>query len=177
MRKEMRIAGFGGQGVITIGVLAAIAAGQFGDQYVAQTQSYGPEARGGACKTDVVFSDAPIDYIKILNLDAMVVMSQAALDKYESGLSDDGLLLVDSTLVHNVPERFTNVHRIPATELAEAMNLKVAANVCMFGALASLTGWITPESCREAIAVQFPGKLLARNNEAFDKGFNYFKQA
>ena len=175
MRKEMRIAGFGGQGVITIGVLAAIAAGQFGDQYVAQTQSYGPEARGGACKTDVVLSDEPIDYIKTLNLDAMIVMSQSALDKYESGLSDDGILLVDSTLVHNVPERFTNVHRIPATELAEAMNLKVAANSCMFGAMTYIMKWITPEACKSALEVQLPPKILIKNLEAFDKGFNYFK--
>ena len=103
-------------------------------------------------------------------------MSQAALDKYESGLSDNGLLLVDNTLVHRIPERFSCVNQIPATELAEAMGLKVAANVCMFGALAALTGWISPESCRSAIEVQFPGKVLARNIEAFDKGFNYFKQ-
>lgn len=174
MRKEVRIAGFGGQGVITIGVLAAIAVGQFGGTHVAQTQSYGPEARGGACKTDVVFSDAPIDYIKPLNLDAMVVMSQAALDRYATGLSDDGMLLVDSTLVHMVPERFIRVSRIPATEAVESLGLKVAANVCMFGALASLTGWLTPESCKSALAAQLSAGILAKNNEAFDTGFAYF---
>ena len=174
MRKEIRIAGFGGQGVITIGVLAAIAAGQFEGAHVAQTQSYGPEARGGACKTDVIFSDTPIDYIKTLKLDAMVVMSQAALDKYAGDLDDGGILLVDDTLVHSVPERFTRVSRIPATELAEAMNLKVAANVCMLGALASLTGWLQPQSCKSALATQLPANILAKNNDAFDKGFSYF---
>ena len=173
MRKEIRIAGFGGQGVITIGVLAAIAAGQFGALHVAQTQSYGPEARGGACKTDVVFSSEPIDYIKTLNLDAMVIMSQTALDKYADGLADDRLLLVDSTLVHRIPERFTRVYRVPATELAEGMSMKVAANVCMFGAFAALTGLLKPETCRAALEVQLPGKILAKNYEAFDKGFDY----
>ena len=174
MRKELRIAGFGGQGVITIGVLMAKALGQYGESHVAQTQSYGPEARGGACKTDVVTSDAEIDYIKPMNLDVMAAMSQPSLNAYESSLRDDGRLLVDSTLVSEVPERFKDVVSVPATSLAEdQLGMKVVANVIMFGALARATGWANPEACKKAIADTVPKKALEKNYEAFDLGYSY----
>ncbi|MDR2743961.1 MAG: 2-oxoacid:acceptor oxidoreductase family protein [Desulfovibrio sp.] len=172
MRKEIRIAGFGGQGVITIGVLLAKALGQFGGVDVAQTQSYGPEARGGACKTDVVFSDEEIDYIKPLALDGMAVMSQPALDCYASGLSDSGLLLLDSTLVEKIPPRFMTVWNIPATSLAEEkLGTRVVANVVMFGALAKATGWTTDEACKKALADTSPEQFLDKNYAAFDLGY------
>ena len=172
MLKEIRIAGFGGQGGITIGVLLAKALGQFGDAAVAQTQSYGPEARGGACKTDVVLSDMEIDYIKPLALNCMAVMSQPALDSYAASLPDASLLVVDETLVETLPARFTNVHKLPATALAEEkLGMRVAANVVMFGALAKVTGWVTVEACKKALADTFPAKILEKNNSAFDLGY------
>ena len=172
MRNELRVAGFGGQGVITIGVLMAKALGQYGDAYVAQTQSYGPEARGGACKTDLVTSDLEIDYIKPVKLNVMASMSQPSLDAYAGSLPDEGLLIVDSTLVSNVPARFKNVSSLPATALAEdKLGMKVVANVIMFGALAKVTGWATPEACRKAIADTVPKKALEKNYEAFDLGY------
>lgn len=172
MRKELRIAGFGGQGVITIGVLMAKALGQYGDRHVAQTQSYGPEARGGACKTDVVTSDSEIDYIKPVKLDVMAAMSQPALDAYAQTLADDGTLVIDSTLVTDVPGRFANVAAIPATAMAEeVIGMRVVANVIMFGALARITGWASPEACRQAIADTVPPKALDKNYTAFNLGF------
>jgi len=174
MRREVRIAGFGGQGVISIGVLLAKAAGQFGGQEVAQTQSYGPEARGGACKTEVILSDSAIDYIKPLDLDLLVAMAQPAFDTYCAALKDGVRLLLDSTMVTDVPARFSNVARIPVTELAETqMGQKVVANVIMLGALASLTGWVTPESCKDALKATFPPKILDKNQAAFDLGYTY----
>ncbi len=115
MRKELRIAGFGGQGVITIGLLIAKAVGQYGEQDVVQTQSYGPEARGGACKTEIVVSDSTIDYIKVLNLDTLVAMSQPAFNTYCKDLPADGELLIDDTLVKDIPEKYTNVKKISLT--------------------------------------------------------------
>ena len=82
MRNEVIFAGFGGQGVVKAALLLALAAGLHENKEVAQTQSYGPEARGGACRSEVVISDEEIDYIKALNIDSFVVMSQPALDKY-----------------------------------------------------------------------------------------------
>ncbi len=172
MRQEIRIAGFGGQGVITIGVLLAKGIGQFAGKPVAQTQSYGPESRGGACKTDVVISDTEIDYIKPLKLDALLAMSQPGLNGYESSLPDDGLLLIDSSLVTEVPARFKSVWSIPATNLAEMdMGMRVVANVIMFGALARVTGWISPELCKKALEDTMPKKVIAKNLEAFDLGY------
>jgi len=174
MRREVRIAGFGGQGVISIGVLLAKAAGQFGGQDVAQTQSYGPEARGGSCKTDVILSDSAIDYIKPLDLNLLVAMAQPAFDTYSAALKDDVLLLLDSTMVTTVPERFSNVARIPVTELAETkMGQKVVANVIMLGALAHVSGWVTPEACKSALAATFAPKILDKNYAAFDLGYAY----
>ncbi len=172
MRKELRIAGFGGQGVISIGVLLAKGLGEFDGKPVAQTQSYGPESRGGACKTDIVTSDTDIDYIKPLNLDAMLVMSQPALNLYGDSLQDDHLLLVDSTLVSEIPARFSNVWSVPATGIAEEeMGMRVVANVVMFGALAKATGWISSETCKKALEDTFPAKVIAKNFSAFDAGY------
>jgi len=174
MRREVRIAGFGGQGVISIGILLAKAAGQFNGQEVAQTQSYGPEARGGSCKTDVVLSDSAIDYIKPLDLNILVAMAQPAFDTYRAPLRDEVLLLLDSTMVTEVPARFANVWRIPVTELAETkMGQKVVANVIMLGALAQVSRWVTPEACKEALRATFPPKILDKNHAAFDLGYTY----
>lgn len=177
MRKEIRIAGFGGQGVISIGMLLAKGLGQFDDKPVAQTQSYGPESRGGACKTDVVTSDTDIDYIKPMNLDAMLVMSQPALNLYGEALADDKLLLIDTTLVKDIPARFSNVWGISATAIAEEeMGLRVVANVVMLGALAASTGWISSETCKKALEDTFPAKVLTKNYIAFDAGFSRVTQ-
>lgn len=173
MRDEIRIAGFGGQGVITIGILLAKAAGGHGTLEVAQTQSYGPEARGGACKTDVVISDAPIDYIKPLDLKRIVVMAQPALDAYGPGLADDALIIADSGMVTAIPSRFSRVVTAPVTSLAEGLGMKLLANVCMFGVLAKTLGWVTREQAMLAIADQIPAKFLEKNHEAFDLGYSY----
>ena len=174
MRREIRIAGFGGQGVITVGILLAKATGEFRRQYVAQTQSYGPESRGGACKTDVVISDDEIDYIKPVALDWLLAMSQPALDRYGPELGAQGKLLVDSSLVTSIPERFAVMLRIPATNLADKeLEFPVAANVVMFGALAKVTGWVDAEACLQAISGTVPAKVLEKNTQAFHLGYTY----
>ncbi len=173
MRDEVRIAGFGGQGVITIGMLLARAMGQFGDIEVAQTQSYGPEARGGACKTDVVFSDEPIDYIKPLDLKNLVVMAQPALNAYGPGLADDARILADATLVTDIPARFSNVVTLPATDLAErTFKVKMLANMIMFGALLRLTGWAGMEQALKAEESHFSETWHERNRSALELGYN-----
>ena len=177
MRNEIRIAGYGGQGVITIGVFLAKAAGQFGNMYVAQSQSYGPEARGGACKTDVVLSDAPIDYVKPLHLGYLLSMHQPAFNKYSATLPDDTFILVDSTLVHDIPPRFTRTYKIDATAIAESLGLKVAANIVMLGALAKLTGWVSRDECERVLEENLPARFLEKNKEAFDRGYDAFDRA
>lgn len=173
MRDEIRIAGFGGQGVISIGMLLARSVGQFGDMEVAQTQSYGPEARGGACKTDVVISDETIDYIKPLNLSKLVVMAQPALNIYGPELPDDACIIADTTLVTEIPSRFSTVYSLRATELAEQeLKGKVLANMIMFGALLRVTGWAPLEKAVQAVENHFHSQWHARNNAALELGYN-----
>jgi 2-oxoglutarate ferredoxin oxidoreductase subunit gamma len=175
MRKEIQLAGFGWQGVISIGVLIALAAGRFEGKEVAQTQSYGPEARGGACKAEVIISDSEIDYIKTIKPDILVTMSQPALDKYIGNLDpEQSTLIIDNTLVEQIPKEFKNVYRIPATQIAEGkIGLRVVANVIMFGAFARISGLISSDACLKALEAYLPSKVLKKNHEAFNEGFNY----
>ena len=127
------MAGFGGQGIVLMGVILAEAAGYYEDLEIAQTQSYGPEARGGACRAEVVLSDKTIDYTKTLNADVFVAMSQPALDRYLPEIDPNhARVFVDDTLVTKVPEEVKHLRRVPATQLAR----KNAA-----------TGWWLTSSC------------------------------
>ncbi len=133
MRKEVRIAGFGGQGVVTLGTILAVAAGIHENLEVAQTQSYGPEARGGACRSDVVISDEPIDYTKPLALDLFIALSPAALEQYWAEVREGGtVVLVDKTLVPRTPDHSPPVLAIEATRIAEEeFKDRVVANMIM----------------------------------------------
>ena len=146
MRIEIRIAGFGGQGVILAGVTVAQAAGVYADLEVAQTQSYGPEARGGACKCDVVTSSNRILYPKVQKPSVLVAMSQPALDKYASDADPEKtVLVVDSSLVSEVPAGFARVVKVPATDIAEkTFGKRVVANMVILGAVAAAAPEVLP---------------------------------
>lgn len=174
MRQEVRFAGFGGQGIISMAIVLAHAAGQFEGLQVAQTQSYGPEARGGACKAEVVLDTEEIDYIKAIEPDVFVAMSQPALDKFAAALKKDGLLIVDETMVSRVPEEVKNVLSVKATEIAEnTLGGKLFANIFMLGVAVGISTMVSPDSVRKALEAIMPPKHLARNIAAFDAGLNY----
>ena len=139
------------------------AAGIFQDLQVAQTQSYGPEARGGACRSEIVISDEPIDYIKPVKLDYFLVMSQPAFDKYAPDLDPvKSLVLADSTLVKDGLSNMAKVHTVEATALAEQkLGKPLYANIIMLGALAKVRRYGKPGS---------PGKMLARQCAAQHPG-------
>jgi len=139
VRREVRIAGFGGQGVVTLGTILAVAAGIHENLEVAQSQSYGPEARGGACRSDVVISDEPIDYTKPLALDLFIALSPAALGQYWSEVRRGRtVVLVDKTLVSQTPDHSPPVWAIEATRIAEEeFKDRVVANMIMLGAMAA----------------------------------------
>jgi 2-oxoglutarate ferredoxin oxidoreductase subunit gamma len=179
MRREIRIAGFGGQGVITLGTIVAVAAGIHEDLEVAQTQSYGPEARGGACRSDVVLSDEPIDYTKPLSLDLFVALSQSGLDRYWGEvLEGKTLVLVDRTLVTKVPEHHPPVMGIEATRLAEEeLRERVAANMLLLGFLAARPGWIGYESFEKALKQQLNPKSLPASLAALKRGYELGKKS
>lgn len=172
MRKEILLAGFGGQGIISIGILIACAAGKYGGKHVAQAQSYGPEARGGACKAEVVIDDGEIDYIKTLDPNVFIVMSQLALDQYIGRIDPEkGIVIADSSLVTDIPSNYRNVYRIPATDIAEKMlGARLAANIVMFGTFSRITGYSSAEECKRAIEDNMAPKFHDLNFKAFEEG-------
>ena len=173
MRNEVMFAGFGGQGVIKAALLLAMAAGLYEDREVAQTQSYGPEARGGACRSEVVISDREIDYIKTVDVDTFIVMSQPAFDKYLAGIDPARTVVVaDTTLVQSIPESVTHLFSVKATHVAEKeLGQALFANIIMLGALAAITGLVTIASLGRALDGNVPDKTLELNRTALGRGF------
>lgn len=172
MRREVRIAGFGGQGVVTMGTILAVAAGIHDDLEVAQTQSYGPEARGGACRSDVVISDEPIDYTKPMALDLFIALSPAAVEQYWSEVQEGRtVVLVDKTLVPCPPDHSPPVLAIEATRIAEEeFKNRVVANMIMLGAMATYTGWISLRALENALEGRVPPQSLEISRKALRRG-------
>jgi len=176
MRLEIRVAGFGGQGVIRAGLVLAAAACIYGDKNAVQTQSYGPESRGGACKSEVVISDEDIDFPKVTEPDAVIVMSQEAYTNYAKDVKKGGILLLDSDLVPKQKE-IPNVRvlKVPATKIAEELGKTIVANVVMLGAFASITNLIDAEAIKKSILSNVPKGAEKLNIDAFEKGYDYGK--
>jgi 2-oxoglutarate ferredoxin oxidoreductase subunit gamma len=169
-RYEIRLAGSGGQGLILAGIILAEAAGVYDGKFVCQTQSYGPEARGGASKAEVVISEAEIDYPKVIQPDVLLAMNQKSLDNYLADLKPEGLLLVDATLVKEIPDHH-RVCAIPFTELARDRIGKVmTANVMALGALVQLTGAVSLPGLEAAVRARVPKGTEDLNRRALAAG-------
>jgi 2-oxoglutarate ferredoxin oxidoreductase subunit gamma len=174
-RYEIRLAGSGGQGVILAGVILAEAAGLYDGKFVAQTQSYGPEARGGASMAEVVISLEEIDYPKAVQPDALLALNQKSLDTYGLDLKPGGLLLVDATLVREIQEipDHQQVVAIPFTDLARAVTGKtLAANIVALGALAVLTRAVSLKALKAAVLARVPPATAEANQKALDSGIS-----
>lgn len=177
MRKEIRIAGSGGQGILLAGEVIGKAAALYDDIYAVQTESYGPEARGGASKSEVVISDEEIDYPKVHNPDIFVAMSHEAVVAYLDGLKDGGILIIDPDMVVEdeiksfVEEHHIELHRAAVIRTAEEkIKLRVAANIVMIGAITGFTHIISEEAAREAVVTSVPAKFKDKNLSAFEAG-------
>jgi 2-oxoglutarate ferredoxin oxidoreductase subunit gamma len=167
-------AGFGGQGIVKAALLLARAAGLYEHKQVVQTQSYGPEARGGACKSEVVLSSEEIAYIKTRALDALVVMSQPAMDRYrERVVPDRTLVLYDDTLVSALPPQCKHTVGVGATRMAEqTFGRPLFANIIMLGALSSATGVVSLDALSHALEGNVPPDTLEANRRALQRGFD-----
>ncbi|MDH4267113.1 MAG: 2-oxoacid:acceptor oxidoreductase family protein [Deltaproteobacteria bacterium] len=175
-RYEIRIAGFGGQGVVTIGKILGVAAVLHDKKNAVQTQSYGPESRGGACKSEIVLSDGEIHYPKVRSADVLVALSQTALDVYLKDLKPGGFLIIDPlTVLKEVPRSDIQVVKIPTAEIALKAGNKRFQNMVALGALCQLTGAVSPQALERAIEESVPPKTLAQNLEAFQKGIEYVR--
>ncbi|MGB8990489.1 MAG: 2-oxoacid:acceptor oxidoreductase family protein [Desulfobaccales bacterium] len=168
-RYEIRLAGSGGQGLILAGIILAEAAGIYDGKFVCQTQSYGPEARGGASKAEVVISDADIDYPKAIEPDVLVALNQKSLDAYISDVKPAGLLLVDADLVREFPA--SRAVAVPFTRIArEQLGRVMAANIVALGTLAQLTGAVTLEGLTAALLARVPQGTEELNKQALAAG-------
>ncbi len=175
-RLEIRISGLGGQGVITLGrILGQTLALEHG-YHVAQTQSYGPEARGGASRADVVVSSSPISYPKPMSLDLLVALSQEACNQYYRDLKAEGQLLVDTTLVSQTPSnRFWG---LPFTALAtDKLGAAQAMNMVVLGALTHFVPLLTPKAVKTTVAQVLPAKIVELNLKAVELGYSRAKKA
>jgi len=168
-RIEIRLAGEGGQGMILAGVILAEAAAIYDGLNAVQTQSYGPEARGGASKAEVVIGQEAIDYPEVICADVLVALSQEACDKYASNLKKDGLLIVDADKVGRVP--LTNAVRASIIRLAEeSTGRSIVANVVALGVLVGLSGVVSQKAIEQAVTCRAPKGTEAINLAALAAG-------
>ncbi|MEO0026283.1 MAG: 2-oxoacid:acceptor oxidoreductase family protein [candidate division WOR-3 bacterium] len=167
---EIRLAGTGGQGVILASVILAEAAGVYEGWYAVQTQSYGPEARGGASRADVIISDQPILYPKCRKLDLLVGLSQQAIDKYLPDLKIRGLAVIDEFYVRECPHPQTLC--LPLSRTArEKLGRELFTNILTLGAIAKITGLVSLESLKKAVASRVPKQFLDLNTRALEAGW------
>ena len=176
MKKEICLSGSGGQGLILAGIILAEAAGIYDGLEIAQTQSYGPEARGGASRAEVIISDEKIDYPKIEKPDILLVLTQKACDKYVHNLKEDGLLLVDSTNVLNIPSIPGNIYQHPITKDAvDVLGNQLVANVISLGILVQLTDIVSKDAIKNALQNRIPERIRDLNKKALEHGFEIGK--
>ncbi len=174
---EIRISGFGGQGVIRLGLIIGKAASLFDGKFATLTQSFGPEARGSSCSAQVVVSEDQVLYPYVTIPNILVSISQEAYSKFESDLKEDGILLIDEDLVKpNPPRSNIKMYSIPSTRLAEEMGNKIIANIVMLGFFTAVTQIVSADSVRKAIPGSVPSRFVDLNLKAFEKGYEYGKE-
>ena len=171
MRKEIRIAGFGGQGVVLAGYVLGKALTLYDGFEAVMTQAYGPEARGGASSANLVVSDEPIDYPIVEHPDILIALSQEAYSKFRPTATSDALILIDEELVD--PFLKDDPYRIPATRLAEELGRRLVANVVMLGFFTAVTRLVGQTAMQQAIQTSVKAKAVPLNLQAFAKGYEY----
>ena len=174
----IRVSGFGGQGVIMMGHIIGKGAAIFDGRHATMTQSFGPEARGSACSSQIIVSDDRILYPYLRQADILVAMSQEAYGKFLPGLKPKGILLIDEDLVRmkERPKGGVKVFAVPATRFAEELGRRIVLNIVMTGFFAAVTGAVKPDSMREAVKTSVPKGTENLNLQAFEKGFEYGRE-
>ena len=173
-KTEIKIGGFGGQGVILTGYIIGKAASIYDDKYATMTQAFGPEARGSACSSQVIVSDDVIRYPYVKKPQVMVIMSQEAFTKFSPELDPNGMMLIEEDLVDptGLPDS-VKLYTIPATRIAEELGRKIVLNMVMAGFFAAISGLIAKDAVRKAVEVTVPKGTEALNLKAFDRGYDW----
>jgi len=178
-RLEVRLSGFGGQGIIRSGEIIGKAAAIYDGRYATFTQSYGPESRGGACAAQVAIAKDPLElsYPHVIDPSILVIMSQGAYNKYVPGFRRDGLLIMDGSLVElDEAAEGLQILEVPATRLAEGLGRRIVANVVMLGFVAAVTDIASPEAIRLAVLDSVPRGTEELNERAFETGLQYARE-
>ena len=171
-KQEIIITGFGGQGIVLAGRILGEAVVLGDHRQSTLVQSYGPEARGGACSAEVVISDSTIHYPYVRHPDILVCMSQSGFDKFIGILNPEGTLLIDQDLVKpkDIERTFFG---IPSTRMAEELGRVMMANIIMLGFFSSITKAVSVDAARNAVLNSVPKGTEEMNTTAFNKGFDY----
>lgn len=171
-RLEIVLSGSGGQGIILAGRILAEAASIYDNKEATMTQSYGPEARGGASNAEIVISCQKINYPKVMHADIVLAMTEEALDKYGNSLSPGGLLIIDQTFIHKVPSSFKNVFKAPFSSLAiKLLDASIVANVIALGALVCISKVVSHKALVQAVLALVPEKVVVLDRIAVDAGY------
>ena len=172
--KEILISGFGGQGIVLTGAILGKAATIYDHKHATMTQSYGPEARGGSCSSQVIISEQEILFPYVQSPRVLICMSQEGYTKNIGALAPGGLFIWDTDLVEvqdRPPEG--QAFNVPATRFAEELGNKMMANIVMLGFLSAVSDLVSPESLKQAVQKSVPPKTVDKNTSAFDRGSEY----
>lgn len=176
-RTEIKIGGFGGQGVIMSASIIGKAASIHDNKFAAMIQSFGPEARGSSCSASVIISDRPITYPYVRTPDILVVMSQESFTKFEYEIAPNGILIAEQDLIHidHVPDGIT-LFTIPATRIAEELGKKLVTNIVITGFFTAVANVIHHDAMKKAVLDSIPKGTEEVNVKAFERGYEYGMQ-
>ncbi len=175
-RTEIRITGFGGQGVVMSGYIIGRACAVNSDLHATMIQSFGPEARGSACSATMVISDEEVLYPYIGRPDIFIVMSSEGYDKYRDELKEDGILIYERDLVHPDLKPGQPSYGVRSTRVAESFGLTLVQNIVMMGFFTAVSGVTSRDAMRQAVEDTVPGGTVELNLGAFDAGWNFYQK-
>lgn len=173
--QELRLTGSGGQGLILAGIILA-EAGLYDGLNVVQSQSYGPEARGGASKAEVIISHKEINYPKVNDCDLMLALTQSACDKYIKSLKSGGVLIMDKSIESKPNRNDITVYVVPILETAiNSLGKPMVANIIALGIIYELTKIVSKESLEKAVCGRIPRGTEELNKKALQEGYNLIR--
>jgi 2-oxoglutarate ferredoxin oxidoreductase subunit gamma len=174
---EIRIAGFGGQGIILSGYIIGKAAAIFDNKFSTLIQSFGPEARGSSCSAQLLISDSQILYPYLVQPEIAIILSKDAYERFGGELKSGGIMLIEKDLVKaDDVKKGVKVYAVPATRLAEEMGRKIVMNIITVGFFSATTGVTSYEATRKAVESSVPPGTEEINLRAFEMGYNYGKE-
>jgi 2-oxoglutarate ferredoxin oxidoreductase subunit gamma len=171
---EIKFSGFGGQGIVRCALITGKAVSLYDDKFATMTQSFGPEARGGACQSQLIISSSRVLYPYCTTADVLIALSQEAYDKYEPDLADGGILIIEEELVKpsGNPKR-VKLFPVAATRIAEELGNRLFANLVVLGFFTAITDAVSADAMKKALPGLVPDRFLSANLKAFDKGYEH----